>query len=364
MSGLRSLRHRLLAAQLALVALVVGAGLLTVRLLTPIFFDHGLGNGGHADNGRGGRGLQVSAEIQDTYDAALNNAVFVAALVGLVAAIGLATFLSRVLLRRLNELEAATHRLAAGNYRELVEPPPEAELAELARSINTLGATLAANEESRARLMSDVAHEIRNPLTTIEGYMEGLIDGVLPASEETYLEVAHEAGRLQRIAEDLSFMSRAGEGAVRYDLATLDLADTAQHTATRLRPQASAAGLTLTTALDLPLAVVADSGRVTQALTNVINNAIAHTPSGGTIAVTGGRSDSTCEITITDSGSGIAPEHLELIFERFTRFRDGAGIGIGLNIARSIATGLGGHLVATSEGLGKGSTFTFSLPAS
>ena len=372
MSWPRSLQGRLLAAQITLVAVVVGSGMLTVRLLTPVLFNRGYGNGaGAVGTGRGnggqGRGLgkvdgSVSVEIQDAYNEALTRAVLFASLIGLLAATLLAVVLGRRLLGRLSAVDQAAKRLAAGDYDYQIEIPPETELAGLARSVNQLGTSLAASEAARARLMSDVAHEIRNPLTTIEGYMEGLIDGVLPADEVTFGEVADEAHRLRRIAEDLSFISRAEEGAVQYDMASVDLAEIARHSVQRLKPLAGDAGILLKTSLDEELPVTADAGRITQALTNLINNAVAHTPTGGQIAVTGSRLADYCEIRVEDNGDGIPPENLETIFERFTRFRDGAGIGIGLHIARSIATGHHGTLQAASPGSGLGSTFTLSLP--
>lgn len=366
MIGPQTLRGRLLAAQILLVATVVGAGMLAVRLLTPVLFERGQRNQGGTGPGQGQRqatpGLTVSAETLDAYNEALTTAVIIAAFAGLIAAVVLAAVFSRILLRRLSEVKVAAQHLAGGDYRSRINLPPETELAELAKSVNTLGATLAASEEARARLMSDVAHEIRNPLTTIEGYMEGLTDGVLPPNAETFSEVAGEAHRIKRIAEDLSFMSQAQEGSVPYERGAVDLADLARQTTQRLQPRSAQANVKLMTSIDMPLPVVADSGRITQLLTNVISNALAHTPPDGTITVTGRIVGSNCEISITDTGEGIPTNRLDIIFERFTRFREGAGIGIGLNIARSIATDHGGQLVAHSEGTGHGATFTLTLP--
>ena len=369
MIGPRSLRGRLLAAQVILVGVVLVAGMATARLLTPELFERGLRNGGGTVEGFGrGPGaanprLNVSAEVEDIYNGALTNSLVIAAVVGMASAIVLALLFSRVLLRRLEEVDRAARRLAAGDYRHSIEIPPETELAQLAESVNTLGTTLASTENARARLMSDVAHEIRNPLTTIEGYMEGLIDGVLPASVATYTEVADEAHRLKRIAEDLSFMSRAQEGAVSYEAEAVDLADLARSATERLLPISINHDVKLVSLLQVPLPVMADPDRVTQALVNLVNNALAHTPPGGTITVAGRRIGTACEITVTDTGDGIPADRLEIIFERFTRFRDGAGIGIGLNIARSIANGHNDHLAADSPGVGQGATFTFALPA-
>ena len=366
-----TLRTRILLAQVALVLLVTATGLVAVRLLTPVFFERGLQSRGGSLRGPDGsqgsatganQNLTVSAEIQDAYNDALTKAAIIAGIAGLIVAVILGVLFTRRLLQRLGEVQHAAHRLAAGDYRSTISPPPEPELADLALSINKLGAALAATEETRARLMSDVAHEIRNPLTTIEGYMEGLIDGVLPPTVEIYTEVADEAHRVKLITDDLSFMSKAEEGVVRYETVDVDLADLAHNSAERLRPRCDASGVTLEQTLDTALPVTADPDRVIQALANLLSNALDHTPTGGTISVVGRRRAGECEITVTDTGDGIPAEHLEIIFERFTRFREGPGIGIGLNIARSIAEGHQGRLTAQSEGPGRGSTFTIALP--
>ena len=366
-----TLRSRLIVAQLVLVAVVALSGLLAVKLLTPVLFVNRvqgrggavLGEGQSAGGGgHGNRSLTVTAEIQNAYNDALTSALLIAGLVGLVASLALATLLSRRLLHRLGDVQHAAHQLATGDYEHSILVPPEPELADLARSINTLGSTLAATEESRARLMSDVAHELRNPLTTIEGYMEGLIDGVLPATVETYGVVAEEAHRLKRITEDLSFMSRAEEGAVSYQMTAMDLAELARRTVERMTPSFDDAGLSMHLSLDQPVTVIADPARLTQTLSNLLGNAIAHTPRGGSVSVVAQRDKTWGVLAVTDSGDGLEHDQLEIIFERFTRFRDGPGLGIGLNIARSIVVGHGGTLEATSEGAGCGSTFTLKLP--
>ncbi len=373
MIGPRTLRGRLLASQVIVVTVVVGAGMFTVRLLTPALFEHGIRSQRGAPEGAGGgRGSvttseSLSTEIQDVYDNALTNAVVIASLAGLAAAVVLAAIISHVLLRRLETIRYAAQRLAAGEYRHRIELPPETELADLAISVNTLGSTLDESEAARARLMSDVAHEIRNPLTTIEGYMDGLVDGVLPANPETFNEVGDEARRIKRIVEDLSFMSRAQEGVVSYEFEAMDLAELCRQTVERLRPLAGDAEIGLVSSLEAELPVLADRGRLNQALTNLIKNAFLHTPPGGTVTVAGrrtrgGGTGSDCEITVADTGDGIPAERLEIIFERFTRYRDGPGIGLGLNIARSIAEGHGGELSAASAGVGHGTTFMLVLP--
>ena len=367
MTMFRTLRARLFASIVLVIATVAGVGYAIVRYLTPTLFERriqarggslgqGIGPGGPPDNA-----LSVTAEVQDTYDRALSTAAIVAALAGVVVAAFVAWLLLRALLRRIRQLETATARLAAGDYTVTLPRPAESELASLVDSINTLGTSLRTTEETRAQLVSDLAHELRNPLTTIEGYMEGLIDGVLPATEQTYATVAHEAGRLKRLTNDLSLLARAQESSLDLTLEPIDLADVAAQAADRLRPQYEARGVDLSVASMPELVVNGDADRLGQAITNIVGNALTHTPIGGAVTITGEVDTAQVRVDVTDTGTGIPHDQLESIFERFTRLDPtGSGIGIGLNIARTIVRAHGGDITAQSNDLG--STFEIRLP--
>jgi histidine kinase len=365
----RTLRGRLLAMYGAVIVAVVAVAFIAVRLLTPTLFEQrlraGLGSGG-AGRGQGGppASATVTTDVQDAYDSALTVALVVSAIVGLVVALLLVRWLTRRLLRHLGEMQTATRRLSEGEYRRPVPVPAEAELADLATSINALGASLAATEQSRAKLVSDLAHELRNPLATIEGFMEGLIDGVLPPTTETYSTVAAETHRLRRLTEDLSLLSRAQEDALELNIVDSDLGDVVRTVSDRLGPQYDVKGVDLRVDVPGSLPVRADVDRMVQALTNLVGNALTHTPRGGSVTVAGARSRGSCRITVTDTGAGISPAELETIFERFTRLDpDSGGTGLGLHIARTIARLHGGDIAATSAGPGTGATFTLTLPA-
>lgn len=358
-----SLRSRLLVAFVLPIVAVTGTGLAVVRVAAPAFYRSGVRARSGADQTVGGRAdAATAAELQRVFDDALSEATVIAVAVGLVAAVVLGVIVSRRLTARLDELRSATQRLADGDYRLSLRMPPEPELAQLTTAINTLGAALATTEQARARLMSDLAHELRNPLTTIEGYMEGLLDGVLPATAETYNDVANEAHRLKLLTEDLSFLSKAQEDAVAYRREPVSLAAVVSRITERLRPRFDGAGVELVVDLDGRLPVVVDEARIGQVLTNLLDNALAHTGSGGSVSIEGGRIDQHCRVSVSDTGTGIEPQHLSLVFERFTRYRTGPGLGIGLNIARSIVVGHGGTLTASSPGVGRGATFTLTLP--
>ena len=368
MTSFGTLRARLMGAILVVIATVAGVGYAGVRYLTPALFERriqarggsvsgqGFGPGGPRDNG-----YNVSAQIQDTYDQALSTAAISAAVVGVVVAAIVGGLLLRALMARINQLEAATATLAAGDYSVTIAQPPEAELRGLVDSINTLGESLRTTEQTRARLVSDLAHELRNPLTSISGYMEGLIDGVLPADEATYSVVAEEADRLTRLTNDLSLLARAQESALDLNIQRIDLARVVNTAVERLRPQYETKRVDLVVDVAPGVEIDGDVDRLVQALINIVGNALTHTPAEGQVTVTGSADSAMCRLRVADTGSGIPESQLQAIFERFTRLDpSGAGIGIGLNIARSLVRAHGGDITASSASTG--STFEIRLP--
>jgi signal transduction histidine kinase len=294
----------------------------------------------------------------------VDTALLVGLAVGLVVAAVAAALVSRRIMRPLGRVRRATLRLAVGHYDERVPIPAEAELAALAGDVNTLAATLQETEQRRARLISDVAHELRTPLTTIQGSMEGLIDGVLEPSDEVFASVADEAARLMRVAGDLGVLSRFDEGAVQLELRPLDPAEVARGVGARLRPQFEDKGVSLTLESAAPGIVAGDADRLAQVFTNLLGNALAHTPAGGGVTVHTRTYDGWRETVVADTGEGIASADLERIFERFYRAggREGRGTGIGLTIARAIARAHGGDVTARSAGPGAGAEFAVRLP--
>lgn len=348
--------------------LVISVGSLTLlvagSLLAASFFEGHLHQmGGIVMGGMSGAmGEELRRAFADSVQAALLLAVAATVLAAGIAA----ALVGRRLLRPLEEVRRATHRLAAGDYRHRVPVPPETELAALAHDVNALAQALATTERRRIRLIDEVAHELRTPLTTIEGYMEGLIDGVLPPSEETFAAVADEAARLGRLAQDLSLLSRAEEGTIRLELQDVDLMAVAAQAAERLRPQFEDRGLELEIPAGPRLPVRGDPGRIAQIFTNLLGNALVQTPEGGAVSIRGGMDDPSAFVDVVDTGVGIAPDELERIFDRFYRVAggpgEGSGRGIGLTIARGIARAHGGDLRASSAGLGQGASFRVTMP--
>ena len=344
---------------------VVGAivAYATVRLLAPHLFDNRMAMMGGAGSMMTGT---TSSGVHSAFVSAVNTALLVGVLGSVAAAAVVAALVTRRLLGPLNAVRIATRQIAAGRYEARAPMPSEPELAELAADVNSLAEALAATETRRTRLLGEVAHEMRTPLTSLDGYVEGMIDGVFAADAATLESVSAELRRLRRLADDLSSLSRTEEQRLDLHLVEVDLADLARRAAVRLGPQFADAGVSLDVNAPIAVLVRVDPDRFTQVLTNLLGNALAATGAGGTVTVTAAASGNHGEVVVSDTGAGIAADNLDRVFERFYRIpgqaRHSTGSGIGLTIARGIARAHGGDVTAASAGLGQGARFTLTVP--
>jgi histidine kinase len=360
---------RLFISYAAVIVIGAAVAYVTVRLLAPTLFDHQMTmlGGDHTGMGMGTAGQSgTTGSVQAAFLSALTTALLVGVLASAAAAGLAAAFVTSRLLRPLNAVRAATRRIAAGRYQASVPVPNVPELAALAGDVNTLATELASTETRRTRLLGEVAHEMRTPLTALEGYMEGLIDGVFAPEPEILGAASDELRRLRRLADDLSALSRAEEQRLDLHPADTDLADLTRRAAGRLAPQFSDGHVTLTIHAPGPLPVRADPDRITQILTNIIGNALTATPAAGTVTVDARTAGQRVQVAVSDTGAGLAAEDLERVFERFYRApgqpRRSSGSGIGLTIARNIARAHGGEVTVSSAGPGRGATFVLTLP--
>ncbi len=355
------------------VAIVGGVTtFLLVRGLAPTLFDQETHMMSGLPGGMpGGRGSAQTLRTQ--FASAVDSALVIGVIAGLVTAGAFGAIAAYRLTRPLDALGAATRELARGRYTVAIPQPGTLELDTLADDVRTLAGALHETESRRMRLLGEVAHEMRTPLTVLDGYIEGMIDGVLPADLETLSQVTGETRRLRRLAEDLSALSRAEEGRLELAPQRTDLRDVVDTAVRRLGPQAEDAGIRLDlTRDDGPAPVTIDAERVAQIVTNLLGNALLATPAKGQVAVDVTTLGGSAVTTVTDTGEGIAHSDLERIFERFYRVPDRRrptgpgtgdhGSGIGLTISRRIAEAHGGTLTAASPGRGKGATFTLTLP--
>lgn len=290
--------------------------------------------------------------------------------VGVLAAVLAAVAVSRFLLRPLDTVRTATHRLANGHYDDVLDLPGEPGLAALVRDVNSLAATLADTERRRARLVSEIAHEMRTPITILRGQIEGMVDGIFVPDDAMFASLADDLDRLRRLADDLSSLSRLEEGAFALHQKPTDVAVLARATAERLRPQYDDQQVTLTVDTDTTVRADCDPDRITQVLVNLLGNALTACDKDGHVSVSV-RDDTVrgCAVVrVTDDGIGIAASDVNRIFARFERIEHpgrpapAGGSGIGLTIARGIARAHGGDITAESPGPGKGATFTLLIP--
>ncbi len=316
---------------------------------------------------------QMGSDLFGNFRAAVTEALLLSTAAALVSALIVSLFVSNRVVTPIRQMMEVSRRIAAGHYRERVDVTGGDELGQLAHSFNQMALTLEQTEAMRRDLIGNVAHELRTPLASIKGYMEGLIDGVLPPDPGTYHQVYYEADRLQRLVDDLQELSRVEAGAFELNCRPLALERLIQQTADRLRPQfeEKEVRLNLVFSPNLP-PVPADEDRLSQVLLNLAGNALQYTPPGGavTISVSGPPASPPGQVLVAvqDTGLGITAHHLPHLFTRFyrvdkSRSRAGGGSGIGLTITRYLVEAHGGRIWAESPGEGRGSTFSFTLPS-
>jgi signal transduction histidine kinase len=319
----------------------------------------------------GGMGGMMGGMAQTTtqaFRAAMIDALLWSAGAAMLAAVAVSLFVSNRIVTPIRRVLAASRRIAAGHYAERVSPWEDDELGALADQFNTMATELEAAERRRVALIGDVAHELRTPLATIEGYAEGLLDGVVEPGPETWAVIHDEVRRLRRLVQDLQELSRAEARQLPLKFQPVAPRALIEQAVSVIAPQFAEKGVALSheVALDLPT-VRADPDRIQQVLINLLGNALRHTPPGGTVSLRAEPAARVVTFHIADTGSGIAPEHLPHLFERFyrvdrARSRALGGHGIGLTIAKALVEVHDGSIWAASPGLGQGATFSFTLP--
>jgi len=299
--------------------------------------------------------------------ASINRALLLAAVVAGVAAVLLTVGLSRRILKPVETLTAAARRMEKGDLSQRVEVESNDEIGELARAFNAMADGLTRLEELRRNMVTDVAHDLRTPLSNIRGYLEALQDGVVEPKREVVDSLHEEAMLLNRLVDDLQELALAEAGQLKLERQPVAPTDLVNRALEAARPRAEAEGVVLRADLPegLPLADV-DPQRIGQVLGNLLSNALTHTPSGRQVVVTAKARESEVELSVSDTGEGISPEDLPYVFERFyradkSRSRATGGTGLGLAIARQLVEAHGGRISVESQ-VGQGTTFTFTLP--
>lgn len=275
--------------------------------------------------------------------------------------------LSRSLTRPIRELTRATHAVSKGDLTQQVPVRSRDELGELALAFNRMSSELARSVNARRQMTADIAHELRTPLSLILGHAEAVHDGVLPPSPENFEIIREEAGRLEHLIDDLRTLSLADAGELSISLQPTSPQRLLEEVVSLYQYQARRKNVTLDMKITPPLPELQlDPGRMTQVLTNILDNALRHTPEGGRITLAARPASAGVEISIRDTGSGLIAEDLDRIFDRFyradaARHRGDGGSGLGLAIARSIVQAHGGKIRAETNP-GEGLTITITIP--
>lgn len=302
----------------------------------------------------------------------VNRSLWIAGLVAAAAALLFGLALTRQITRPVKALTEGARKIASGRLGYQVTTSARGELGDLARSFNAMAAHLERSEQTRRRLTADIAHELRTPLTIIEGTVDGILDGVFAPDQNRLNSIKEQTGLLTRLIGDLRDLSLAESGQLKLELSATDLGELVR----RKLAQSEVAARKKDIKLELNLApelprVYVDPARMEQVITNLISNALRHTPGGGTITVslttaTVPEEGKRLVVSVRDTGEGIAPEHLPNVFERFyragdSRSRSEGGAGLGLAIVKQMVRAHGGRVWVESQP-GQGSTFYLSLP--
>ncbi|WP_141612307.1 sensor histidine kinase [Litorilinea aerophila] len=313
------------------------------------------------------RSRQLPGSPEQDFLSRINRAIVLGALGATAVALLLGVILARTLTRPIRELTAATQQVAQGDLGHQVEIHTQDELGELASSFNQMSARLARANQLRRQMTADIAHDLRTPLSVILGYTEALSEAKLPGSPEIY-EVMHaEAQHLSRLIDDLRTLSLADAGELPLFREETEPGALLSRVAMAQRPQAEQRGVTLTVRQEASLPTIqVDPERMVQVLGNLVGNALRYTPAGGTIELAAYPTAGGVVLQVRDTGSGIDPEDLPYIFERFYRGdkarHENGESGLGLAIAKSLVEAHGGTIQVESTP-GEGTTFRITLPA-
>ncbi|MGA7670486.1 MAG: ATP-binding protein [Nitrolancea sp.] len=367
--GRLGLQFELLVSYMAVLVATLAVVTLAMWQIAPSLFNRVLEH----NVGRGRMAGQMTTAMQSATDHAFQTSLWqsllVALAVGSLVAMAVSILVTRHIANPIRRIATVSAHIAHGEYAARTEVPATLEIGELAESLNRMAAELQTTEQRRIQLIGDVAHELRTPIATLQGYLEGLRDGVVEPSELLWSRLSDQTSRLNRLTEDLHVLFQVETGAASIERRAVSPGDLVRTATAALGPRFEEKQIDLELCLP-PNApqVLADRDRASQVLTNLLTNALRYTPPKGAVTVLVEPVGRFIWFRVADNGIGIPAEHVPHVFDRFyrvdpSRSRAEGGSGIGLSIARTLVEAQGGQIHAESAGSNLGSTFSFSLPA-
>lgn len=277
---------------------------------------------------------------------------------------GLSIVLSLIFSKKLTDpikkLTAAARNISEGKITTRISISGNDEISNLARTFNTMSGNLEIQESLRKKLASNIAHELRTPLSSIQGELEGMIDGLIKIDKERLLSLLEETGRLKKIIEGLEELSKAEASILELKRQMINLKSFLSNIKERFEKLFTDKGIRLELECPDTLKLYADPDKISQIMINLLSNALKATKRDGDVRIKAGIRNTEVFIEVKDTGQGIKKEYLPFVFERFYKTSEG-GLGLGLTIAKELADAHGGRIEVKSE-YGKGSIFTLYLP--
>jgi signal transduction histidine kinase len=288
-------------------------------------------------------------------------------IIGLVA-VSAGVWMSRRVTAPLAELAQAAQAVGRQDFSQRVSLHGSQEVVAVATAFNDMAAQLQQSESLRRNLLADVAHELRHPVHVLQGSLQAILDDVYPCNKEEIARLSDQTHHLTVLVNDLHILAQAEAHKLPLHKQITDIAGLVKETVAALEPLVTAKNVTLRVELlgTMPQVAV-DRARLRQAVHNLLDNALRHTPEGGAITVSVEQGPDNIQLRVQDTGDGIAAEQLPYVFDRFyradvARSRDRGGTGLGLAIVKANVEAHGGTVTVVSPGIGQGSTFTIALP--
>jgi signal transduction histidine kinase len=284
--------------------------------------------------------------------------------VGLVGGV----VIGRIVSAPMTDLARAAQRIGEGDLNARVKARGSREMVQLAGTFNKMAADLQHAEMLRNNLMADVSHELRTPLTVLEGNLRAALDRIYVLDEVEIANLYGQTQHLIRLVSDLRELALAENHRLPLERQPTDLNELVRETLQAIEPLATEKGVRLADQMAPLPEVLVDPIRIRQVLFNLLTNALRHTPTGGTVSVSGESSAGSVCLAVADTGEGLEPDQLAAVFDRFyradkSRSRETGGTGLGLAIVKAIVEAHGGCVEADSDGKGRGSRFSIKLPA-